>query len=344
MMKERNSNIEILRILCIVMIISMHVFGLYSDNLDTIGFATLSFNNAVCNMGVSIFMLISGYYGIHFKTKKLLSIWNVTLFWSLVLIFVDTDNSAKNLVRSIFPVFTGKYWFLTAYILVFCLSSYIEKLIQNINKRQFQILLCVLLLFFVIAPSFLMLEIMHDSGKGAMNMLMVYLLGRYFAMYGLPKRLSGPIGGVILLSVILIISGVDFFVSLRINFLFQMLARDNSFLILLAAVTLFTMVMQMKPRTITWVNHLASYVFPIYVIHGVLVLRTVFIPERMYSLLYLMIWLNAIIISLEAIALEFVRRLLICRLFDGLLRNELAMINMIRNNNRFKEYVAWFWG
>lgn len=194
-MTSRNSNVELLRLLCIVMIVSMHVFGRYNDNLSVWGWAALSVNNAVGNLGVTIFMLISGWYGIRLRTEKLLNLWNITLFWSLALIAVDVDHSAKNLVRSVFPVFTGKYWFLTVYIVISCLSPYIERLIAQLSRRQFQQLIAVLLLFFVVAPTFVILEIMHDSGKGVMNMLTVYLIGRYMARYGLPTRLKGICGG-----------------------------------------------------------------------------------------------------------------------------------------------------
>lgn len=199
-MASRNSNIELLRLVCIVMIVSMHVFGCYNDGLSTLGWAALSVNNAVGNLGVTLFMLISGWYGIRLRAEKLLSLWNITLFWSLALIAVDVDHSAKNLVRSVFPVFTGKYWFLTVYIIISCLSPYIERLIVQLSRRQFQQLIALLLLFFVVAPTFVILEIMRDSGKGVMNMLTVYLIGRYMALYGLPTRLKRvATGGVCLL-------------------------------------------------------------------------------------------------------------------------------------------------
>lgn len=196
-MKSRNSNIESLRLLCMVMIISMHIFGLYNDHLGTAGLAALSFNNAVCNMGVSVFMLISGYYGIQYKPAKLLSLMNIALFWSVVLLIFDVDHTAKNVVKSVFPVFTAKYWFLTAYIVIAFLAPYIDKIVSLITQRQFLMLITILCIFFVLSPSFLMLEIMHDSGKGVINMLLVYLIGRYMAIYGIPRCLTGLSGGYI---------------------------------------------------------------------------------------------------------------------------------------------------
>lgn len=335
--KTRNTNIELLRLLCIIMIISMHIFGLYKDNLGTAGIAALSFNNAVCNMGVSIFMLISGYYGIRFKSAKLLDLVNIALFWSLVLFAVDVDHSAKNIVRSIFPVSTGKYWFLTAYIIIACLAPFVDKMLSQVTKRQFMTLIIVLSMFFVVAPSFLMLEIMHDSGKGIMNMLLVYLIGRYMAVYGLPKRLTGLTGGGILLLTILIVTGVDFAITYRFGIPFQMLARDNSFFILLGAIIVFTMVMAMRPRTVSWVNEIASYVFPIYVIHGSLLHRLTFIPDNMHNILYLMVWANAISIALMAIVLEYVRRKLLTPVFNLLLQKETSLLVFVKTKLLPKE-------
>lgn len=330
-MKSRNSNIELLRLLCIVMIISMHVFGLFSSNLETAGLAALSINNAVCNMAVSIFMLISGYYGIHFSKNKLLGLWNIAFFWSIALIAIDVDHSTKNLFRSFFPVLTGKYWFLTTYIILFFLAPYIEKMLNQIPKNQFQFLIGTLLLFFTFAPSFLMIEIMHDSGKGIMNMLTVYLIGRYMAFYGLPKKLSGQSGRIILLISITTIAMIDFIVEFKLESHFQMLSRDNSLLILLGSTTVFTMVMQIRPRTVIWINTLANYVFPIYVIQGVLY-KHALVPEEMSSILYVMVWLNSIAITLIALFMEFLRRLLLNKLFDWLMTKELLIIEKAKNH------------
>lgn len=333
-MNERNSNIELLRVICIVMIISMHVFGQHTGSLNGWGILALSFNNAVCNLGVSIFMLISGFYGIKFKSLKILTLWNISLFWSIALIVVDADYSTKNIVRSIFPVFTGKYWFLTVYIVIACLAPYIDKMINQICKRQFLTLITVLGMFFVVAPSFLMLEIMHDSGKGFMNMLLVYLIGRYMANYGLPNWLTGLSGRGALLLIIVIVTSVDFAVSYRFGISFQMLARDNSIFILTGAIIVFTMVMTMKPRTIAWVNSLGSYVFPIYLIQGTLHHRLIYTPGSTHSILYLMVWVNTVMITTGAIVMEFVRRKLLGRLFCCLLKKEMMIIKKIKSKYR----------
>lgn len=74
----RNSNIELLRIVCILMIITMHVFGLFRDIEDPIIVHSNVFINSFCNIAVTSFVLISGYYGVRTDYKKLLK-YNVTI-------------------------------------------------------------------------------------------------------------------------------------------------------------------------------------------------------------------------------------------------------------------------
>lgn len=134
-----------------------------------------------------------------------------------------------------------------------------------------------------------------------------------------------------MLLIILMITGIDFVVSWRNGVPFQMLARDNCVLVLLGAVIVFMMVMQMKPHYVGWVNQLASYVFPIYVIQSVLHERA-FFPEEANVMLYMIVWLNAIAISIAALLMEYIRRLLLGKPFAWITRIEGKIITAIKNN------------
>ena len=68
--KGRNSSIELLRIVCLVMIFWMHAAD--SGVANGIG-AWIDIAVAVIgNIGVSCFILISGYYGIRLDVKKMM--------------------------------------------------------------------------------------------------------------------------------------------------------------------------------------------------------------------------------------------------------------------------------
>lgn len=80
---ERNSGVELLRIICMFGIIFMHTFGIFYDKVSGIYLAAGIAINSLFNMGVSIFMLISGYYGIRFSFKKLIRLESMILFYAV---------------------------------------------------------------------------------------------------------------------------------------------------------------------------------------------------------------------------------------------------------------------
>ena len=88
--KQRNSTIELLRVLCILMIVFMHLVGIWWDFCDNLfDKEFIIFVNSLCNCAVTIFMLISGYYGIRFNLKKIIRFEMMVLFYSILFILVQ---------------------------------------------------------------------------------------------------------------------------------------------------------------------------------------------------------------------------------------------------------------
>ena len=188
----RNSNIELLRVIAIVLIVTMHLCVPFRQNAEILDNIILSIVNAIGNTGVTIFVLISGYYGIKKNINKTLMLANVTLFWSLFYLAVNFDNlGLKDIVKCIFPIITGNYWFISSYIIL----SILAPLLNFSDKLQFKKTILILLLFYVISPSFIGLELLHDSGKGIINMFLIYLIGRYIQLYGIPSKLTRYLRG-----------------------------------------------------------------------------------------------------------------------------------------------------
>lgn len=337
-MKERNSNIELLRLFCIIAIVSMHVFGVFINNIDTYGRVAMIINNGLFNMCTSVFILISGYYGIRWNKEKLFNLWSIALFWSVVLIVVKSDYSAKYLLKSFFPVFTGKYWFLSSYIILFCVAPFVEDLISSLSKAQFRSLIAILLLFFYLAPTFLLFDIMHDSGKGVVNMMTVYLIGRYLSKYGFPKTIINiKIEWALPVSIITAIL-INLAVTLYTGVFWGMMSRDNSIMTLVGAISLLGIVLNIRPRSVRWINTLAGYVFPIYVIHYAFFPRYIYMPFSNTIPMYLMVWVNALYLSAISIILECLRRLLLAKPFEWCVRKEEMLVerlfSYVRNSDR----------
>ena len=63
----RLSNIEILRLVCILLIVGAHVSGAYWKDLLFLEREIVLLYNSFSGMAVTLFVLISGYFGITFK-------------------------------------------------------------------------------------------------------------------------------------------------------------------------------------------------------------------------------------------------------------------------------------
>ena len=100
---NRKSNIELLRIIAIIMIIAHH-YCLYGGWSKVSG---LSINNAILDflviggkIGVAIFVLISGYFGINseFKIKKLIKFKNFYLHEKNICVTIHNAKWEKSSV------------------------------------------------------------------------------------------------------------------------------------------------------------------------------------------------------------------------------------------------------
>lgn len=309
----RNSNIELLRIVCIVMIVTMHVYGQYNMVDDSIVIHSSIFANSICNTGVSIFVLISGYYGIRFKLEKWVKLYNITTFYAILFLVaclirpkyvIDTQF----LVESIFPVFCNKYWFVTSYLLLMALADYIQKMLDQLSNAQYKTLVMVLLLFLVISPSVFQIEIFNDYGKGFMNMLSMYILGRYIRNYSFPLFVKNyALTMIVALTMVIWLGNEMLFHYLNERFI---LCRDNSIFIIALAVSIFYLFVSRLPKHNKVINNFAGYVFPIYLIHGIFIENLALFLKKTDMVYVLQIFLAITALLLISITIESVRKYL----------------------------------
>lgn len=272
--QKRHSGIELLRILCILGIIVLHLYGPYKDSAEGIAQFWGVVLSSIFNMGVSVFILISGYYGMKFSVKKLVSLELVLWFYSALNFFCnsyfiplllgrETSFEIKEMVKSFLPFSSNRFWFLTAYLIIFCLSKYINKIADNLSKTAFFKLILVLLLFFSILPTFLYVEILGDSGKGVINLFIVYLIGRFLAKYSIePSKIKCYIVLIITLSIEIILNYLLSHYKVKIG-IFAPFARDNSIFIIIGAIFTFFLFKKTKFSS-KIINCAASLVIGIY--------------------------------------------------------------------------------
>lgn len=275
-MKIRNSNFELLRIIAMYMIVFIHAnmyLSFFCERRSMIFFNGLV--NGICNIGVTCFMLISGYYGVHFKLKKLVKMECMMISYSLLetlimyLVMPEQLQGAallEQLVKSFLPFISRKYWFYSCYICLVLFSGYIQKLIDALKKEELKKLLMLMITLFSVLPTFFYFELIPDNGKGLVQMAMVYLMGRYIRCYydqEITKKMS------ILFVVLWIVNGVSHELPIEIGGIYHHLCKDNSITNLVMAVVLFFIFKNMRFQS-GMVNRLASNIFAVFALNNTL--------------------------------------------------------------------------
>lgn len=192
---NRNHGIDLLRIVSMLMIVVLHVLGrggiLSACTRGSTNYYVAWFLEIGCYCAVNCYALISGYVGINSKPKfsSLATIWCQVAFYSLgiaLLFFFFSPGAveAQNLIKYALPVTTGRYWYFTAYFLMYLLAPFINTAVNNMSKRS--LVTGLTILFFVFIPLG-MLPDDHSSLKDGYSFVwlsMLYALGAFIKKYG----------------------------------------------------------------------------------------------------------------------------------------------------------------
>lgn len=285
--KERSSNLELLRIISMILIIAHH-YSVHGGFI--LEHSVMNFNTVLVQMlsiggkiGVNIFILITGYFMINsnFKLKKLIKLIVEILCYSVsimlfFLIFGNGVVSKEGIVDSIFPIISMTYWFATVYVLLYLLAPYLNKMIKNISKKEHLILIIGLVIFWSIFPSAFG-TIVEFSNIGWFMTL--YFIASYirlyknelFEDYKLNRNLSfilyALIIGIILFFDFMSLNNPNFYSGT--TFFLEM----NKLPILLVSISMFLWFKNMNIKNSKFINTLSTSMFGVYLIHDNFMVR-----------------------------------------------------------------------
>lgn len=180
----RQSNMELLRIISMLCIIVYHLllFGLEPASGNTLYKAL----QIPFHIGVPIFVMISGYFGIRFSFKGLFRLMGMAYVYALLvelagIVFLDYPiNTIKN---GIFVIGYNRHWFLTTYLWLYLLSPVINLFLKNITVYRRIYWFVVLALANFYAGHIMQHEPSLIDGKNIMNFMLLYLLGNTIHTY-----------------------------------------------------------------------------------------------------------------------------------------------------------------
>ena len=187
---NRKVNIEILRILSMLLVMVIHynvpINGQTSHEMlmampmKTLGVTILKSLSFLC---VNSFILISGYFGIHWKWKSICNylfqifIWSIFVYFICVIVGVHCFN-VKSFIHQVFFCL-GYNWFFTVYLGLYMMAPVLNKFIEHVEEKQLATFLIVYLLYQTIFGYILKNRYEFNQGLTIMSFIGLYLIGSY---------------------------------------------------------------------------------------------------------------------------------------------------------------------
>lgn len=315
----RSSNIELLRVICMLLIIIGHIIMNHQDSNTTEYFIS-HITRPFTVVGVNVFVIISGYFGIKYKTDRLIRLFSQTWFYSVSAFFIvlilglHTLNFKKDILV-FFPIFSNQYWFVTTYIALYCIAPIINKAISSFDKENFAKGLLVGFILFYIWPTLAYLvnanQLVKDAGYGIVNFVYLYLLGRYIRLYYNDNQsCKFYLGIYIISSLALFVS--QYILSKFLNFEFSSWLSYNTLFVLISAVSLFLLFKNLTLHS-SIINKIAAPCLAVYLFHMArwdALANFLQIPNARDSIYIIMIIVYPILIYACGFIIETIRLLL----------------------------------
>lgn len=274
----RNSAFELLRIVAMFLILLHHLLlkftttgyphqtFLISDH-STIISATLE---SFAIVGVNVFVMISGYFGIKSKRRSLFRLLE-TWIWCAVLLTISSDFQYHDYVR------ISNWWFFGSFVVLVLVSDFIERSIKGVTLKKFS--LWILILTFVNCYWGWKKGILNENGYNYVNFIFLYYIGRYIRLVQESKNLPTlPYFGLGIHVCISIVMGLAFtYLNVKDSIHFW---SYNNPCIIISSVGLLLVFSQISFHS-RIVNYFSVGCFGFYLLHTKAVFHTMFLNDNL---------------------------------------------------------------
>lgn len=319
---KRNSSIEILKIIGIILIVTSHVVQTLSTkanpfitstdyvlNLSTgstdVQHVILSMMKYCGTLGNTIFFVCSAWFLLDSKNVNkrkiflmLAEIWTVSVLILIAVLFLRKGHLHGILVAaSLLPSTFGNNWYLNCYILFYAIHPFLNHLIDNSSKRtMFRISVIMVFLYFIVAFATRLSSHLYGIGNTFFSSPLIIWIAIYFIIAYHKKYLAG-LSSSRIFSFGLIIFGFvgNYGLILLTNYLeLNSTLLNNSLAIWNEGYNPFiiSLVLGLFNLTKTYkfsnkgINYTAKLSMYIYIIHENILLRTLYRP-LMWNYIYM---------------------------------------------------------
>lgn len=307
----RQSNFELLRIIAMFMVLILHAnshaLGLPSAESIQQKVAHEVFRitfQCFAVVGVNVFVMISGWFGIRASLKGFISLWfqviyfyfgSLIVLWALGVVPLSFSNLA-----SVFCL-NDNGWFIKSYSILYILSPVLNSFLETASKKKIGLFLLSFFAFETVFGIVNNAEFAH--GYSALSFCGIYLLAGYCRKFG--WRLSRKSLLVLYVGISLLNICINCFVTIFSIPGSGVVMYYCSPLVILPSIALVLWFSGLSLRPNRVINFIAASAFAVYLFHDFHLIRTVlFSPLVRYSDAQLgLLGVAIAIISIYAIAI-----------------------------------------
>lgn len=297
--KKRNSNIELLKIIGIVLIILSHSVPLYGNkeliSYVNINLATNDINEFILILfrylgmiGNIIFVMSSAYFLIDSKKINMRKIcyiivdcFVISVAFLAICLLTKIDISGKEIIKQFMPITFQNNWFICCYLMLYIIHPVLNNIIEKTDKKSLlRINLILIILYCVIT---LILGGKTYYYNNLVGFIIIYLIVAYNKLYlnkfskNVKLNLVTFVVGIFML---ILLIGLTNILGLKLDwFENKMLYWDklNNLIFIIIGISIFNL-FNRKSFYSKAINYISSLSLLIYIIHENVLFRTYIKP------------------------------------------------------------------
>lgn len=367
--KERESGIELLKIIAIFFIVISHVTQTLTTKEK---FTNLGFTNGFIELTPTtdtqyfilmlmrhlgalanvIFVVCSSWFLVENKKDnkdKIIKLWGNTVFISVIYLIIfsisNVDISKKEIIKELFPNIFENNWFITVYLIFLMIIPFLNGIIEHLDKKQlFRVTFILFTMYFVIGffkTTFEASEIIF--------FLTIYFITAYSKKYMQEfwnkKNCANMIIAIGIISII-ILELLTNYLGFKFNFMRSKMlywVKNNNPIFVAIAIGLFYRFKKIKFKN-KFINIISSLSIYIYLIHENLLFRNytrVYIWHSIfekigYNYVIIETLIYAIILFICVTIISYIYKLTIEKIINLLIGKILKNKTMINIYNKFE--------
>lgn len=270
----RKSNIELLRIVAMLMVLVLHtrydgILSVYGGIVDASHISKFLFE-AVSIIGVNLFVLISGYFGIKLKKVSVLNLL-FQIYWFALIGFIgccllagSIHVGAKQYMKLIFAL-SHNVWFVPCYFILMLISPMLNCFIEDKTIKQLAIYTSVLYVITYLWNTVFQC-IQGFDGYGWGFFIILYLIGAIINKWEEIHKVNrvGCLVGYIVCTIAIVTIGL---IQNYIPVGQSLLWAYNCPLVLCSSICLFLFFISLDIKNNIVINTLASSSFAVLLFH-----------------------------------------------------------------------------